>query len=136
MGEQLSRNSDLSAVKPGHAVTMQFEIQCLMMRALTSTEGEWSGVWTRQPQYLRSSHKTRAPVCVSVVFGMLTRAAVPVFSLSLLLTAGVGEAQNWGWGWGAQQKQKHPETYQQRQKYQSNQEFYYDYDEDEYYDGE
>ena len=69
---------------------------------------------------------------------MLTRAAVPVFSLSLLLTAGVGEAQNWGWGWGAQQKQKqkHPETYQLRQKHQSNQEFYYDYDEENYYDGE
>lgn len=93
-------------------------------------------VWGLDPATTISPLLAQDTVCVSVVFGMLTRAAVPVFSLSLLLTAGVGEAQNWGWGWGAQQKQKHPETYQQRQKYQSNQEFYYDYDEDEYYDGE
>ena len=92
--------------------------------------GQWSGP---------GNHNISSPLLtqsrVSVVIRMLTRAAVAVFSLSLLLTPEVGEAQNWGWGWGGQQKQKQPETYQNRQKYQSHQEFYYDYDEDDYYNG-
>ena len=90
---------------------------------------------TRQPQYLLTQDRgSRRQSHVSVVIGMLTRAAVVLFSLSLLVSVEVGETQNWGWGWGAPQKQ--PETYHNRQKYQSHQEFYYDYDEDDYYDGE
>ena len=106
-----------------------------MMRGLTSTGGEWwLGSGPGNHNNIPAPHTRHGlPLSASVVLRMLTRAALPVFSLSLLLTVGVGEAQNWGWGWGAQQKQ--PKTYQNRQKYQSNQEFYYDYDEDDYYDG-
>ena len=107
-----------------------------MMRGLTSTGGEWwLGSGPGNHNNIPAPHTRHGLPSASVVLRMLTRAALPVFSLSLFLTVGVGEAQNWGWGWGAQQKQKQPETYQNRQKYQSNQEFYYDYDEDDYYDG-